>query len=72
MRITDYESRKNLTDVGLSLTPDEAEELYIYLRKMLGNSELRKAYLTELNGCGIGRELSVTIERDRHRLPMSA
>jgi len=72
MRITDYESRKNLTDVELSLTRDEAEELYIYLHRMLGASELRRAYLTELSGCGIARELAVSIERDAPRFSLSA
>ncbi len=72
MRITDYESRKNLTDVGLSLTRDEAEELYIYLHKMLDKSEIHRAYLTEYYGWGIERELSVSIERDRNALRMSA
>lgn len=71
MRITDYESTKNLTDVGLTLTRDEAEELYIYLHKMLDKAEVRKAYLTECNGGGIERELTVTIEQNR-RVQLSA
>lgn len=72
MRITDYESTKSLTDVGLELTRDEAEELYIYLHKMLDKSELRKAYLTECQGCAIERELTVTIESDRRSIMLSA
>ena len=72
MRITDYESAKNLSDVGLVLTRDEAEELYIYLHKMLDKSELRKAFLTELAGCGIQRELTVSIEQNRSHVQLSA
>lgn len=72
MRITDYESTRNLNDVGLVLTPDEAEELYIYLHKMLGQRDLTKAYLTEIGGAGIERELSVTIERPASRLQLIA
>ena len=72
MRITDYESTKNRTDVVLVLTRDEAEELYIYLHKMLDRKELRKAYLTECNGCGIQRELSVTIETAAKTVQLSA
>ncbi|HTQ08775.1 MAG TPA: hypothetical protein VMI31_01765 [Fimbriimonadaceae bacterium] len=56
----------------LSLTRDEAEELYIYLHKMLSVSELHRAYLTELSGCAIARELAVSIERDRPVLSLSA
>jgi hypothetical protein len=72
MRITDYESTKNLTDVGLVLTRDEAEELCIYLHKLLHRAELRRAYLTEYQGCAIERELSVSIERGLQRIPLSA
>jgi hypothetical protein len=72
MRITDYESTRNLTDVGLVLTRDEAEELYIYLHKMLVKSELRQAYLTQVEGASIERELSVTIEKDLHSMQLSA
>jgi hypothetical protein len=72
MRITDYESTKNLTDVGLVLTRDEAEELFIYLHKMLDKSELRKAHLTQYHGWGIERELTVSIETDRRHVQLSA
>ena len=72
MRITDYESTRNLTDVGLVLTRDEAEELFIYLNKLLHRAELRKAYLTEYQGCTIERELSVSIEQDRRQVQLSA
>ena len=72
MRITDYESTKSLTDVGLVLTREEAEELAIYLHKMLDKAELRKAYLTQCTGCAIERELSVTIEHDCSHIKLSA
>lgn len=72
MRIMDYESTKNLTDVGLVLTKDEAEELYLYLHKMLDKSQLRKAHLTELRGSGIERELTVTIEQGCRPVQLSA
>jgi hypothetical protein len=72
MRITDYESTKSLTDVGLVLTRDEAEELFIYLHKMLDKSQVRNAFLTEYSGCEIERELSVTIEQDHRVVQLSA
>jgi hypothetical protein len=72
MRITDYESTRSLTDVGLSLTRDEAEELFIYLHKLLDKGEVRKAFLTECDGCGIGRELTVTVEPDHRHFHLSA
>ena len=62
MRITDYETTRTLTDVGLVLTRDEAEELYIYLHKMLDRGELRKAFITEMDDFGINRELTIALE----------
>ena len=72
MRITDYESTRSLTDVGLALTRDEAEELFIYLHKMLDKGEIRRAFLTEYRGGGIERELAVTIENEYGRAKLSA
>jgi hypothetical protein len=72
MRITDYESTKNLTDVGLVLTRDEAEALYSYLHRMLDNRQVKQAYITEYEGCGIERELSVTIEQEHPHIQLSA
>jgi hypothetical protein len=72
MRIMDYESTKSLTDVGLVLTRDEAEELFIYLHRMLDKNQVRKAFLTEYHGCSIERELSVTIEQDHQTVQLSA
>lgn len=65
MRITDYENAKNLSDVELVLTTDEAEELYMYLKKMLDRSGTSKAFLTEYAGTKIDRELTVSIEAPR-------
>lgn len=62
MRITDYENAKNLSDVELVLTTEEAEELYLYLQKMLHREGVSKAFLTEYAGTKIDRELTVSIE----------
>jgi hypothetical protein len=58
--------------VGLVLTRDEAEQLFIYLHKMLDKGPVRNAFLTEYHGCEIERELSVTIEQDRRTIQLSA
>lgn len=72
MRITDYERARNLNDVGLTLTREEAEELYIYLHRMLDRAGPRMAYLSEAEGCGIERELTVSIETGPRALQLSA
>jgi hypothetical protein len=72
MRITDYESSKNLSDVELVLTPDEAEELYLYLQKMLNKAGVSKAFLTQYAGTTIDRELTVSIEAEERELSLIA
>lgn len=62
MRITDYESARVLNDVAIELTRDEAEELSIYLSRILALRDPKTAFLTETDGRGIARELSITID----------
>ncbi|MFN8218821.1 MAG: hypothetical protein U0S12_01645 [Fimbriimonadales bacterium] len=61
MRITDYETRKSLNDVSLTLTRDEAEELAVYLERLLSNPEVERAHLSEVANSRLERELTVQI-----------
>ena len=65
MRITDYEQGKNLSDVCISLTRDEAEELCAYLKRLLSCPEVGRAYLSEIVGSRLERELTVALDRKR-------
>ncbi|HMS56174.1 MAG TPA: hypothetical protein PKA27_12305 [Fimbriimonadaceae bacterium] len=62
MRITDYASSRTLNDVSLSLTPNEAAELAAYLERLVNNPTIGKAYLSEVVGNRLERELTVTIQ----------
>ena len=63
MRITDFESGKNLNDVCLTLTREEAEELCDYLARLThtGRTDLRHVHLTEFHGTNVARELAVAL-----------
>ncbi|HMS56173.1 MAG TPA: hypothetical protein PKA27_12300 [Fimbriimonadaceae bacterium] len=59
MRITNYETNKPLSAVGLDLTPQEAEELAVYLRSLVAKPEVRTLFLSELDGNEVAREVSI-------------
>jgi len=62
MRIWDYEAGRSLVDVGLELTRGEAEELAVYLRRMLEREDLEKVHVTDLCRGLLARELTVSLE----------
>jgi len=61
MQITDYESGKNLRDVNIVLSRDEAEELQAYLSRMLNNKDIHHIHVSEVRGMHLERELTVSI-----------
>ena len=61
MRITDFETGRNMNDVCLTLTQDEAEELCGYLTRLTNHTELGHVHLTELEGSHVGREFAVSL-----------
>lgn len=63
MEIRDYETGKNLTDVEVVLTQDEAEELYSYLSRMLSYPDLTHVHLSQIQGCLLQKELSISLNR---------
>ncbi len=71
MRITDYATRQSLNDVCLSLTTEEARELIAYLNRLISTPELGVAHLSEVQGHGISRELTVRVEPYRVARPFS-
>ncbi len=62
MRIKDFQSGKELTDVGIMLTEDELRDLAIYVQKLDHDPHVPCAYLTEFAGhCPIS-ELTVQVD----------
>lgn len=65
MRITDYESGRQLKDVGLQLSSEEASELRDYLTRLLADASISHAYLTEMSPNGLDKELAIRIDGPR-------
>jgi len=61
MRITDYETNRNLNDVGLFLTSDEAAELAAYLQRLSSQPDLRRVHLSQICGSHLEREITVVL-----------
>jgi len=61
MRITDYETNRNLNDVGLFLTSDEAAELAAYLQRLSSRPDIRHVHLSEVRGAHLEREITVVL-----------
>jgi hypothetical protein len=62
MRIFDYETTKNLTDVGIFLSRDEAEDLLLSLQRLVNQPRVSRAYLSDIEGNHIEREIAIAIE----------
>ena len=61
MRITDFETGRNLNDVSLTLTHEEAQELCAYLSRLTARQDLGHVHLQEFQGANIERELAVCL-----------
>ena len=61
MQITDYESGRNLRDVNIVLSRNEAEELQAYLSRMLTDDAIHHIHVSEVQGMHLERELTVSI-----------
>lgn len=61
MRIVDYENTKSLSDVGIILTPSEAEELATYLVALARRPDICKVHLSEIENDHIEREITVAV-----------
>jgi hypothetical protein len=65
MIITDYESGRNLSDIGLTLTVEEAQELREYLTRLIDEPSISHAYLTEVSPNGLEKEIAIRIAGPR-------
>ncbi len=64
MEIRDYESGKTLRDVDILLSVEEAEELKIYLGRLLAAPAIKTVQLTHVDGAILDSELSITLQRE--------
>jgi len=61
MRITDYEKSRNLRDVLISLTREEAEELSLYLNALIHRPQVKGVHLTEVQNGHLERDIRIEI-----------
>ncbi len=65
MLITDYETGREVRDLCVALTPNEAEELMVYLERLLAAPEISRIYLSEIRGCRFEREVTLRLLEPR-------
>lgn len=63
MRIFDYEGQRDLTDVAISLSRDEAMDLLTTLERLVKQPSLSKVYLSQINGNVIEREIAIALDQ---------
>jgi hypothetical protein len=62
MRIRDYEGGRDLADITLDLTRDEAEELVSMLRRLLDQPMLSRIHLSEIDSTSLSKDLTVCVD----------
>lgn len=61
MRITDFETQRNLCDVGITLTVEEADELCAYLHRLKESPHVQKVHLSQIVGDRLVREVTFAL-----------
>ncbi|GEM_PF-7012905 len=64
MRIFDFEGQRDLSDVAISLSREEAEDLLGTLERLVKQPTLSKVYLSQIRGNVIEREIAIALDRD--------
>ncbi len=62
MRITDYEKGQTLRDICISLTIEEAQDLALFLNRLLKEPEISRAYLSEIVGAHLEKEITIAVD----------
>lgn len=62
MRITDYEKGQTLRDICISLTIEEAQDLALFLNRLLKDPEINRAYLSEIVGAHLEKEITIAVD----------
>ena len=65
MQITDYESGRQLRDVDIVLTRDEAEDLLVYLGQLLRKPSVNCAFVSEIDKWTLKKEITVSVKKER-------
>lgn len=63
MKIKDYESGRELNDVDIRLSQEEAEELLVFLSHILKGSTLMRTHLSEIRHGLLEKEITISVDR---------
>ena len=72
MRIRDYETGREMSDVSLSLTPEEAADMIAYLQRLIKNPGIVRVHLSEVKRFRIERELTLSVDDKAVAMPRHA
>jgi type VI protein secretion system component Hcp len=61
MQIRDYESGKHLSDVNITLTREEAEDMVSYLHVLLENPHVPYISISEIRNLRLEKEISFSV-----------
>lgn len=61
MQITDYETGRELRDVGISLTPEEATDMLTFLQRLVREPDLAHVHVSEVGRLRIDKELTLAL-----------
>lgn len=64
MKISDFETGHEILDVGLTLSANEAEDLALFLERLLSSETLERVYLSDIAAGTIQQELTVKVLKD--------
>ena len=62
MRIRDYETGKELSDVAISLTADEAADMIAYLQRLVKNPGIVRVHMSEVQRLRIDKEITFALD----------
>lgn len=65
MQITDFESGKQLRDVDIVLTQEEAEDMLAYLHHLLHHAGVPFAHLSEVDKWTLKREITLSVKKGK-------
>jgi hypothetical protein len=65
VQITDFESGKQLRDVDIVLSREEAEDLLAYVAFLLHQPGVPCAHLSEVEKWSLKREITVSVKREK-------
>lgn len=66
MRIMDYETNRNLNDVGVFITRDEIQELMEYLQRLDARPEVQRVHLSQFSSRSLEREITFMLTDPQH------